>query len=169
MHSRKPNIGVLMAYLSSYYVIHNNCYGHFTIYPWSENETFFRCRVNVGPSSTTTGQHWPDIGLPNKHETCNLCWMDGGLALQRVGLYWTDIGWIISVGDRRFEPRSGIQFSKKMFLPRSLVMIQSPWPGVSVLDLRPPRLKFRILHLEGSTIFRRFSWSSLAYMRTKVA
>ena len=44
----------------------------------------------------------------------------------------------------------------KLFLPRSLVMIQyclePPWPRGGVLGLRPPGLEFRILCLEGSVI-----------------
>ena len=51
---------------------------------------------------------------------------------------------------------------------------EPPWPRGSVLGLRPPGLEFRILsggqcHLNHLTILRRFSWSSLAYMCTKVA
>ena len=62
------------------------------------------------------------------------------------------------------EPHSGkseitlaFKFQRnKMFLPRSLVMIQycrePPRPRGSVLGHRPPGLEFRILCLEGSVI-----------------
>ena len=57
--------------------------------------------------------------------------------------------------DCGLESHSGLQVSKnEMLLPRSLVKIQYcgelPWPRGSVLGLRPPGLKFRILCLEGS-------------------
>ena len=61
------------------------------------------------------------------------------------------------VGDSRFEPTLAFKFqSNKMILLRLLVEIQycgEPlWPRGSVLGLRPPGLKFRILCLEGSVI-----------------
>ena len=45
-----------------------------------------------------------------------------------------------------------------------------PWPRDSVLGLRPPGLKFRMLCLEDSviSILRRFSWPSSAYRWPKV-
>ena len=87
------------------------------------------------------------------------------------GVQWLKLP-VWKVGDRGFEPRSGIQVSKKIFLPCSLVKIQycgePPWPKSSVLGISPPGLEFRITcHLINLTISRRCSWSSLAYMCTK--
>ena len=60
----------------------------------------------------------------------------------------------------------------KMFLPRSVVKIlycgELSWSRGSVLGLRPPGFEFRILCLKGNVISF-ISWSSLAYMCTKVA
>ena len=54
------------------------------------------------------------------------------------------------VGDRGFEPHSGLQVSKKQNVSFSLTRKDSILWGV--LGLRPPGLEFRILCLEGSVI-----------------
>ena len=65
------------------------------------------------------------------------------------------------------SPTLAVRFQRnKMFLPRWLVKIQycgePPWPRGSLLGLRPPGLKFRILCLE-SSVFSFISPSSAGY------
>ena len=64
------------------------------------------------------------------------------------GVQWLKLP-VWKVGDRGFEPCSGIQVSKKIFLPCSLVEIQycgePPWPRSSVLGINPPGLEIRIM------------------------
>ena len=88
----------------------------------------------------------------------------------------------LKVGDRGFEPHSGIQVSKKQNISSPLSRkIQycgkTSWPRGSVLGLRPPEVAFRILCLEGSvtsfmsqfTILFIVSWPSLAYICAKIS
>ena len=57
--------------------------------------------------------------------------------------------------DRGFKTHSGLQVSKKQnvfSLTNIQYCVEPPWPRGSVLSLRPTRLEFRIMCLEGSVI-----------------
>ena len=83
------------------------------------------------------------------------------------------------IGDRGFEPHSGLQVLKKQHVSSLLTRKDSILCGASVVEryrARPQTARAQIsnsvsgglCHLIHLTILRRFSWSGIAYMCTKV-